>query len=151
MANFLLWLNLLFCVLHHATLLVAFPEIVPMPFMNFPAFHIPIIMAVQATTPCVGILLSTFQASSMLPHFGIHVNEAGTHKYIRFTNMSTYFKCHNTSTCIQHPSEDDSNWLHSFLLHLIKLFRCPSALACTSHILESWYSKQPHVTLRHHC
>jgi hypothetical protein len=36
-------------------------------------------------------------------------------------------------------------------LHLIKLFRCPSALACTSHILESWYSKQPHVTLGHHC
>jgi hypothetical protein len=51
-----------------APLCIAFLKIVPMPFVLAHTLTCPRIMMLQETTSCVGILLNTLQASSMLPH-----------------------------------------------------------------------------------
>ncbi len=106
-------------------------------------------MAFQETTSRDGILLNKSPSILHAPTFCIHFNQAISHKRNLLTTtlndllMSTpaFFKCKDTSTCIQHPHKSDRVWLHTFLLPLLKIVPVPSSLAHISHVPIPWWSR----------
>ncbi len=97
-------------------------------FCPCPHFTSPNIMAVQLTT---FLRLQLVKHSSSIlndPTFCIHLNQAIPHKDIRLTttlndlfiNLSTSFKCSQTSTLANHLNKSEFVRSHSLLLHLLE-------------------------------
>jgi hypothetical protein len=112
-------------------------------------------MAFEETKSRDGILLNKSPSILHAPTFCIHFNQAISHKRNWLTTtlndllVSTpaFFKCKDTSTCIQHPHKSDRVWLHTFLLPFSKIVPVPSSLAHISHVPIPWWSRWPHCVM----
>ncbi len=106
-------------------------------------------MAVQETTLCEGILLNTFQTSSMIRHlayistrlFPTNTSDSKTTLNDLFMGTLALFQCCYTSTHSAPPQK----WQHlAALLPVAFLYivPMPSVLALISQVLTTWHSKR---------
>jgi hypothetical protein len=103
--------------------------------------------------PKPGILLNTLWASSRLSTFGIHVYQAIPHKSYLIHKHFEGFIHEHTCPCQVHLDwhmhgqrvyKINRVWMHTFLLHLLKLFQCRLPLQAF-HISQYHGSSTDHI------
>ncbi|KAH9566823.1 hypothetical protein CY35_04G149300 [Sphagnum magellanicum] len=93
--------------------------------LSLPTFHMPQNHCIPGDHIVSGHSVEHFLSILQAPAFCIHVNKATDNKHIRLTvalydlfmSKPTFFKCHDTGTCIQDPHKGDRVRLHPFTLH----------------------------------